>query len=191
MRNEPPPSYLHACLLHCCSVAAYAVTKQSGSLETHIGAPSRASQTSFTAGNRLPLKEKTRTLACMFCHIGFHTIGHSTITNTAQTCIGPFRTPGRTCNPTPLEGRAKGKTYNSEDSHVVTHRTTNSPVDCLYMAERTGCLVLSRLWSYVLSLSREQLYGKRWKQWIDFGDGNSVVIYFLEGPRPAQILFTP
>nr|POE77924.1 hypothetical protein CFP56_09566 [Quercus suber] len=48
----------------------------------------------------------------------------------------------------------QNKTYNSEDSHVVTHRTTNSPVDCLCMAERTGCPVLSRLWSYVLSCSQ-------------------------------------
>nr|POE77820.1 hypothetical protein CFP56_09463 [Quercus suber] len=50
------------------------------------------------------------------------------------------------------ENGQKAKTYNSEDSHVVTHRTTNSPVDCLCMAERTGCPVLSRLWSYVLIL---------------------------------------
>ena len=40
-------------------------------------------------------------------------------------------------------------TYNSGDSLVVTHLTTNPPVHCLYMAERTGSLVFSVLWSYV------------------------------------------
>ena len=41
------------------------------------------------------------------------------------------------------------KTYNSGDSLVVTDLTTNPPVSCLYMAERTGSLVLKILWSYV------------------------------------------
>jgi hypothetical protein len=41
------------------------------------------------------------------------------------------------------------KTYNSGDSLVVTHLTTNPPVSCLYMAERTGSLILKILWSYV------------------------------------------
>ena len=41
------------------------------------------------------------------------------------------------------------KTYNSGDSLVVTHLTTNPPVHCLYMAERTGSLIFSVLWSYV------------------------------------------
>ena len=41
------------------------------------------------------------------------------------------------------------KTYNSGDSLVVTHLTTNPPVSCLYMAERTGSLILMILWSYV------------------------------------------
>jgi hypothetical protein len=44
------------------------------------------------------------------------------------------------------------KTYNSGDSLVVTHLTTNPPVSCLYMAERTGSLILKILWSYVLIL---------------------------------------
>jgi hypothetical protein len=35
------------------------------------------------------------------------------------------------------------KTYNSGDSLVVTHLTTNPPVHCLYMAERTGSLTFS------------------------------------------------
>ena len=32
---------------------------------------------------------------------------------------------------------------------MVTHLTTNPPVHCLYMAERTGSLIFSVLWSYV------------------------------------------
>jgi hypothetical protein len=35
------------------------------------------------------------------------------------------------------------KLYNSGDSLVVTYLTTNPPVHCLYIAERTGSLVLS------------------------------------------------
>jgi hypothetical protein len=41
------------------------------------------------------------------------------------------------------------KTYNRGDSRALTDRNTNLPVHCLYMAERTGSLVLSVLWSYV------------------------------------------
>ncbi|KAH0361347.1 poly hydrolase, partial [Aureobasidium melanogenum] len=37
----------------------------------------------------------------------------------------------------------KNKTYSSRDSHVVTHRSTNLPFNCLCMAERTGCPVFS------------------------------------------------
>jgi hypothetical protein len=48
------------------------------------------------------------------------------------------------------------KTYNSGDSLVVTHLTTNPPVHCLYMAERTGSLIFSVLWSYV----KEQVVGE-------------------------------
>jgi hypothetical protein len=46
----------------------------------------------------------------------------------------------------------ESKTYNSGDSLVVTHLTTNPPVHCLYMAERTGSLIFSVLWSYVKEL---------------------------------------
>jgi hypothetical protein len=35
------------------------------------------------------------------------------------------------------------KTYNSRDSLMVTHLTTNPPVSCLNRAERTGSLVVS------------------------------------------------
>ncbi|KAG9760354.1 hypothetical protein KCU73_g2934, partial [Aureobasidium melanogenum] len=40
-------------------------------------------------------------------------------------------------------GSKKNKTYSSRDSHVVTHRSTNLPFNCLCMAERTGCPVFS------------------------------------------------
>jgi hypothetical protein len=42
------------------------------------------------------------------------------------------------------------KTYNSWDSLVVTHPTTNQPACGLSMAERTGSPVLHTLWSYVV-----------------------------------------
>ena len=44
------------------------------------------------------------------------------------------------------------KTYNSGYSPVVTHLTTNPPVRCLSMAERTGSRGLNVLWSYVKDL---------------------------------------
>ena len=55
----------------------------------------------------------------------------------------------------------KSKTYNTEDSQVVTDPSTNSALCCLYMGERTGSLAFSRIWSYVLAL----LFSKRyiWK----------------------------
>ncbi|KAJ5415402.1 hypothetical protein N7465_004097 [Penicillium sp. CMV-2018d] len=43
--------------------------------------------------------------------------------------------------------RSKTKTYNSEDSLVVTHPTTNSPACGLSTAERTGSPVFHTLWS--------------------------------------------
>ena len=48
-------------------------------------------------------------------------------------------------------GEIKAKTYNSRDSLVVTHPTTNLPACGLSTAERTGSPVLHTLWSYVLS----------------------------------------
>ena len=45
----------------------------------------------------------------------------------------------------------KAKTYNRRDSQMVTHSSTSRPVQCLCMAERTGCPVLTDLWSYVLA----------------------------------------
>ena len=47
-------------------------------------------------------------------------------------------------------GGKKGKTYNNEDSPVVTHLSTNSSLPSLGFAERTGCAILSGHWSYVL-----------------------------------------
>jgi hypothetical protein len=47
----------------------------------------------------------------------------------------------------------KTKTYNRRDSQMVTHSSTSRPVQCLCMAERTGCPVLTDLWSYVLILN--------------------------------------
>ena len=35
---------------------------------------------------------------------------------------------------------------------MVTHSSTSRPVQCLCMAERTGCPVFTDLWSYVLIL---------------------------------------
>ena len=49
----------------------------------------------------------------------------------------------------PTLNKQKTKTYNSEDSLVVTHPTTNSPACGLSTAERTGSPVFHTLWSYV------------------------------------------
>ena len=49
------------------------------------------------------------------------------------------------------------KTYNSRDSHVVTHHTTNLPACGLSTAERTGSPVLHTLWSYVLDNDQNKL----------------------------------
>ena len=46
------------------------------------------------------------------------------------------------------------KTYNRRDSQMVTHSSTSRPVQCLCMAERTGCPVFTDLWSYVLDGTR-------------------------------------
>ena len=39
---------------------------------------------------------------------------------------------------------------------MVTHSSTSRPVQCLCMAERTGCPVFTDLWSYVLETSAIQ-----------------------------------
>jgi hypothetical protein len=53
-------------------------------------------------------------------------------------------------DPERLRGHDKTKTYNRRDSQMVTHSSTSRPVQCLCMAERTGCPVFTDLWSYVL-----------------------------------------
>ena len=53
---------------------------------------------------------------------------------------------------------AKTKTYNRRDSQMVTHSSTNRPVQCLCMAERTGCPVFTDLWSYVTVPTQLTLY---------------------------------
>ncbi|KAK7920239.1 hypothetical protein PG985_008261 [Apiospora marii] len=52
-----------------------------------------------------------------------------------------------TCPASVQEEYKKTKTYNTEDSQVVTDPSTNSALCCLYMGERTGSLVFSRIWS--------------------------------------------
>ena len=48
----------------------------------------------------------------------------------------------------------KGKTYSRRDSQMVTHSNTSRPIQCLCMAERTGCPVFTDLWPYVLLVVR-------------------------------------
>jgi hypothetical protein len=50
------------------------------------------------------------------------------------------------------------KTYNSGDSPVVTHLTTNPPITSLSTAERTGSAMFLNLWSYVEGLAVEYYY---------------------------------
>ena len=52
----------------------------------------------------------------------------------------------------------KAKTYNSGDSPVVTHLTTNPPISCLTRAERTGSRDLKILWSYVKARAEMVVY---------------------------------
>jgi hypothetical protein len=55
------------------------------------------------------------------------------------------------------EKQEETKTYNSRDSLVVTHPTTNLPACGLSTAERTGSPVLHTLWSYVKDQSWNKL----------------------------------
>ena len=48
-----------------------------------------------------------------------------------------------------IKQKKKAKTYGSGDSLVVTHLTTNPPVQGLCMRERTGSPVFPDLWLYV------------------------------------------
>ncbi|KAG9848619.1 hypothetical protein KCU98_g5329, partial [Aureobasidium melanogenum] len=63
-----------------------------------------------------------------------------------QICSRSLPNPSRasnTANSMPSTSKRECKTYSSRDSHVVTHRSTNLPFNCLCMAERTGCPVFS------------------------------------------------
>jgi hypothetical protein len=76
---------------------------------------------------------------------------HTTLTNTKPYPL--FRSYAKKkISKSTIPAKRMAKTYNSGDSLVVTHLTTNPPVHCLYMAERTGSLIFSVLWSYVKDL---------------------------------------
>ena len=49
--------------------------------------------------------------------------------------------------------RKSAKTYNTEDSLVVTDPTTSSALTSLTRGERTGSRTFSWIWSYVLDMS--------------------------------------
>ena len=59
----------------------------------------------------------------------------------------------------------KVKTYNSGYSPVVTHLTTNPPVEGLTCGERTGPSGLLRLWSYVSVNDNVLLYKPGFGHW--------------------------
>ena len=55
-----------------------------------------------------------------------------------------------------LKRSKKLKSYNRRDSQMVTHSSTSRPVQCLCMAERTGCPVFTDLWSYVCTVQTDR-----------------------------------
>ncbi|KAK8190473.1 uncharacterized protein BKA78DRAFT_155568 [Phyllosticta capitalensis] len=69
--------------------------------------------------------------------------------------FGPTRARTHPLSPTTLKQEQKCKTYNSRDSLLVTHATTNRPQGSLSMEERTGFRVFYLLWSYVEDLAGE------------------------------------
>jgi hypothetical protein len=56
-----------------------------------------------------------------------------------------------------MKGKKK-KTYNSRCSLMVTHSTTNLPVNGLSMGEQTGPRIFHYLWSYVVILTVRSTY---------------------------------
>jgi hypothetical protein len=77
---------------------------------------------------------------------------------------------------------------------MVTHSSTSRPVQCLCMAERTGCPVLTDLWSYVSVCVFSQFVkldavGKRGEQ--NFRSrGDTVQVALLEHQRtPTKLDF--
>jgi hypothetical protein len=53
-----------------------------------------------------------------------------------------------------IDREQKVKTHNRRDSQMVTHSSTSRLVQCLCMAERTGCPVFTDLWSYVFNVEK-------------------------------------
>ena len=86
---------------------------------------------------------------------------------------------------------------------MVTHLTTNPPVHCLYMAERTGSLIFSVLWSYVhdgscssniysrarsISMPGILFHLTSWGSWqLEFSDWASCLQSILYGLRLKMI----
>ena len=84
--------------------------------------------------------------------------------------------------------KRRSKTYNSGDSPVVTHPSTNLPVSCLYMAERTGSLILKILWSYVKELQTKMGYNL---DMITIAHANYFgKVYWLSRHRGTTFVFT-
>ncbi|KAK7567464.1 hypothetical protein IWX49DRAFT_229816 [Phyllosticta citricarpa] len=73
----------------------------------------------------------------------------------ANSCFGSLHTPHRSFFGQTDPQKQNRKTYNSRDSLLVTHATTNRPQGSLSMEERTGFRVFYLLWSYV-----EDCFGK-------------------------------
>ena len=66
---------------------------------------------------------------------------------------------------------------------MVTHSSTSRPVQCLCMAERTGCPVLTDLWSYVLVRAGKRTislgncwvrHGKKLRREADLDNGSDA-----------------
>ncbi|KAK8209620.1 hypothetical protein IWZ01DRAFT_325013 [Phyllosticta capitalensis] len=72
---------------------------------------------------------------------------------------GTALTGARTClRPTTTTTKKNCKTYNSRDSLLVTHATTNRPQGSLSMEERTGFRVFYLLWSYMNEVGGKLVY---------------------------------
>ena len=86
--------------------------------------------------------------------------------------------------------KTKTKTYNRRDSQMVTHSSTSRPVQCLCMAERTGCPVFTDLWSYVLVFSNAlKIYSVK-PPWSDPLSGIflSLIAHLLERSNTSPFL---
>ena len=68
---------------------------------------------------------------------------------------------------------------------MVTHSSTSRPVQCLCMAERTGCPVLTDLWSYVLGSTAHanvKIFPRHYS-----GSGHQQAVVF-EGDQALAVL---